>query len=387
MYKWPLNTNNFSVSDRNKISKFILNPQNYWTQDKYVRKFEEKMRQFVGSEFAVYCSSGSTANTMLAMYLKDVGAKNEILFPSTTWTTTVAPFIREGFKPVFIDVDIQDLSIDLYKTENYLNAMSHKVGAVVIVSLLGIVPNIQKIMELKRKFPSIKFIMDNCENNFGTHERENISGLGLTSTTSTYFGHQIQSVEGGFVFTDNEETYNYCLMARNHGMVRSLPEWIKEDYENPQIDPRFDFSILGNNFRNTDINAFIGLLDLRKTNASIKYRIKAYERFASNLSSKYLVFANHNGSQNVMFCLPIILKEENFELINKAKDLCHKLSIETRPIISGNLLRQTCYRQYSDDYRLFGTSEFLNNNGFYVGLHTGVTFEQIDCLVESLNKL
>ena len=116
-------------------------------------------------------------------------------------------------------------------------------------------------------------MMDNCENTFGSFENQNISSF-FTSTTSTYFGHQIQSVEGGFIFTNSKEEYEYFLMLRNHGMTRSLSE--PQKYNNPDVDSRFDFYCLGNNFRNSDIHAFIGLLDLKRIHKLKKKREKSF---------------------------------------------------------------------------------------------------------------
>ena len=77
-----------------------------------VSLFEKRMREYVGSKHAVFVSSGSAANTLLAMYLKDNGVgRKKIIFPSTTWTTSVGPFIREGFEPVFIDISLKDFCI------------------------------------------------------------------------------------------------------------------------------------------------------------------------------------------------------------------------------------------------------------------------------------
>ena len=122
-FVWPLNNASFTLLDRIKLCLFFLNKDNFWTQSKYVKKIEEEFAKFVGSKYAVFVSSGSTANTLLAMHLKDnyySKTKNTVIFPSTTWTTSISPFIREGFKPQFIDINIQDFCLDLDATEKFL---------------------------------------------------------------------------------------------------------------------------------------------------------------------------------------------------------------------------------------------------------------------------
>jgi len=365
---WPLNNSSFTLWDRLKICLFFLNFKNFWTQGKYVKKFEKKFAEFVGSKYAVFVANGSVANTLLAMFLKDnlKSKAKEIIFPSTTWTTSISPFIREGFTPKFIDISLDDCCLDLSLTEEYLKKNHKKVAAIFCVSLIGQVPDIKKLQYLEKKY-NVRVFLDNCENTLGLYKNKNISSY-FTSTTSTYFGHQLQSVEGGFVFTNSEEEYNYFLMARNHGMTRSLSVYNIDNslYKNPDVHPLFDFNIVGNNFRNTDVHAFIGLLDFKRVKNYIEKRNLIYSRIVNILGKDNLILPkNFTGRTAVPFCFPILSKDKQF--IEKILNFCNKNKIETRPIISGNLLRQTCYKKYAD-YKKFKNSEFLHQNGFYIGI-------------------
>jgi len=380
-FNWPLNNSSFNFFDRLKICSFILNKNNYWTQSKYVKKIEESFARFVGCKYAVFVSSGSTANTLLAMYLKDKyysKTKNTIIFPATTWTTSISPFIREGFNPKFIDINIQDFCLDLDATEKFLQKNHKKVAAIVCVSLIGQVPDIEKLQQLELKY-KVRILLDNCENTLGLYKNKNISSY-FTSTTSTYFGHQLQSVEGGFIFTNNEEEYEYFLMNRNHGMTRSLAVYDIDAsrYNNPEVNKLFDFYSLGNNFRNTDIHAFIGLLDFSRIQSYSEKRLKVYDHIKNVLEGKDLILPiNFKNRTAVPFCFPFLSKDLN--LIKKLMNFCKENHIEIRPIISGNLLKQTCYKKY-DDYRNFKNSEFLHTHGFYIGIYPSLKNKQIDIL-------
>lgn len=380
-FDWPLNVNNFNFLDKLKICLFILNSKNRWTQDVQVKKFEDLFSSYVGSKYSVFVSSGSTANTLIAMYLKDkCKNKDTVVFPSTTWITSISPFIREGFTPKFIDVSLDDLSMNLTKLEDYLASNHERVACVFLTSLLGYVPDIDKLLELQIKY-DVRIMMDNCENTFGTFKGKNISKY-FTSTTSTYFGHQLQSIEGGFIFTDSKEEYNYFLMARNHGMIRSI-SGDKSKYENKLVDSRFDFNILGNNFRNTDLNSFVGQLDFARKDYYIDKRIKLYSIFKNNLDlNKFILPKDYKNRQHVPFSLPIICKNKNDK--KYILDLCVEQKIETRPIISGNLLRQTCLMRY-DNYENYPVSEFLNENGLYVGLYSKLSEDMIFNLTKDIN--
>lgn len=344
-------------------------------------QFESEMANFVGAKYAVYCSSGSTANTILAMNLADKEkTKKIVVFPSTTWTTSVGPFIREGFTPKFIDVNLDDLCFDYSKLEEFVSLNKKDIAAIFPTSLLGFVPDVNRLKQIA-EFNGVKLMFDNCENTFGKFCDENISSF-APSTTSTYFGHHLQSVEGGFVFTNNKDEHDYFLMLRNHGMTRSVSD--NSRYLNPEVDSRFDFHCIGNNFRNSELHAITGILDLKKADKHIKARKRLYSVYCESLSAKYILPREFPNREHVAFALPIICNSN--EMKQKALEYCASNWIETRPIISGNLLRQTCFKKFGDfkDYR---NSEFLHQNGFYVGLHTKLKEEEIRNLTDYLNNL
>jgi len=378
---WPLNDSSFTFWDRLKICNFILNFKNNWTQGNYVKKIEANFAKFVGSKYAVFVSSGSTANTLLAMHLKDKyysKTKNIIIFPSTTWTTSISPFLREGFKPKFIDINLEDYCLDLEATEKFLQKNHKKVAAIVCVALIGQVPDVEKLQQLESKY-KVRILLDNCENTLGLYNNKNISSY-FTSTTSTYFGHQLQSVEGGFIFTNCDEEYEYFLMNRNHGMTRSLTVYDIDSskYRNPEVNKLFDFYSLGNNFRNTDINAFIGLLDFARIDSYYEKRLKIYDHIKNVLEGKHLILpTDFKNRTAIPFCFPFLSKDLN--LIKKLMNFCKENHIETRPIISGNLLKQTCYKKY-DNYKNFKNSEFLHTHGFYIGIYPKLSEKQINIL-------
>lgn len=377
--KWPLNVDNTTFLDRLKICSFFLNRKRKWTQGELVKNFEEKMANFIDCKYAIFCSSGSSANTLIAMQLKDTSNKNIVIFPSTTWTTSITPFIREGFTPKFIDINLQDFSFNYKALEEFVEKNADSVAAIFATSLLGFVPDVAKLIQLSIKY-NIRLMFDNCENTFGSFDEKNISSF-VTSTTSTYFGHHLQSVEGGFIFTNSKEEYEYFLMLRNHGMTRSVID--NERYLNKDVDPRFDFYCLGNNFRNCEIRSLIGILDLHKVDVHISKRKHLYNIFESEIDhSKFIVAERYENRDPVPFAFPIINKQiENKKI---ALDYCLANGIETRPIISGNLLRQTCFKKYGRPED-FPNSEFIHNNGFYVGLHTKLKEKDVLNLIHYLN--
>jgi len=389
---WPLNINNFTILDRIKIAIFILNFNNRWTQDNQVRNFEKKIANFIGCKYAVFVSSGSTANTLLAQYVKDVSnnfqQKNIIILPSTTWQTSCSPWIREGFQPHFIDISLENFCMDKNKLLQYVKKNYKKIACIFPTSLIGFSQDINFYKMIEKKY-KIKVMLDNCENTLGDFNNKNLSSY-FTSSTSTYFGHQLQSIEGGFIFTNSEKEYEYFLMNRNHGMTRSLKVYNRDNnkYINKKVDPLFDFYSLGNNFRNTDLNAFIGLLDFKRIKYYKQKRKELYKIYKENLDQdKFYLPSERNYQEDVPFCLPIIIKNNNIKIFKKALDYCIKNNIEYRPIISGFLGYQTCYKKYFKYNKEYLNSIYLHNYGFYIGLHASIKENQILNLTKGLNNL
>jgi len=386
---WPLNKNNFTFLDRLKICNFILTFKNRWTQDTQVKNFEKKMAEYVGSKYAVFVGNGSLANNLIAQYIKtQCGDKNIVIFPSTTWQTSCSPWIKIGFTPHFIDVSLEDFSIDKKKLESFVSKNKSKIACIFPTSLIGFTPDMEFYKKIEKKY-KVRVAFDNCENTLGSYGEHNISSF-FTSSTSTYFGHQIQSIEGGFIFTNSEDEYKFYLMSRNHGMVRSLKTYglDTKQFENPMVNNLFDFYLLGDNYRNSDLNAFIGQLDFNRINIYTKSRKDLFKLFSDGIDkNKFLIPNGRDKCEDVPFCIPIIAKNSNKKVYDVALKICEEMNIEYRPVVSGYLGYQTCYKKYFKSKKEYPNSLYLHNYGFYIGLYHGIKPGDILKLVKILNEI
>jgi dTDP-4-amino-4,6-dideoxygalactose transaminase len=198
-------------------------------------------------------------------------------------------------------------------------------------------------------------------------------------------------------------------MARAHGMSRNLIPyqretifsapvpwdintyypWECEPIYNPLVDQQFNFHVLSSNYRNTDIAAFCSLLDFKRVDKNRAHRKKIYSVFKQNLDPirYYLPPNRFPKAEDVAFCLPIIVKGEDKEnRIKKVKDFLDKKKIERRGFISGNMLRQTCYKKYGN-YKDYENAEYINDFAIYIGLNQSTAPDIVLDLVEDLNKL
>lgn len=408
MYNWPLSDSNFTLLDRLKICKFFLDPKRQWTAGEEIRKYQKSWIDITKSQYVVMTSSGSTANTLIAQYVKDHTKKRLVIVPTLGWMTTYSPWIREGFELLFIDVSKKDLSMDLNKLEKVLKSRATEVACIFVVSILGFTPDMERLQEISKKY-NVEIKMDNCESSNSKWREQNINTF-FTSSTSLYFSHiHSTGTEGGLIFTNNKQEFIYYLLAANHGMVRGLePYYIKNKenlganeldaydifskYNQELSDSRFDFYQLGNNLRSTDICAFIGGLDLARMDEYNNKRLRLYSTYIWNIDeTKYhTITSGWDGNERfIPFAIPIIIKSKKSEKARRFKqaiEVCKKLGIEHRLLVSGNVLRQTAFKQYGKA-KDFKVAEDLHNYAFYVGLNPKVKNSQVLQLVNELNNL
>jgi CDP-6-deoxy-D-xylo-4-hexulose-3-dehydrase len=341
-----------------------------------VKEVEKELAQRSGYNYCVATSSGSTANTLLAMWVAQSTKKRKILVSSVGWSTTVTPFLRENFEPIFVDVWGNSPTMSAAKLDEALKENSDVAG-VFYTTLLGIrngrgSGDLNVIKNVCEKH-GVELYVDSCEDTMGMFrdysiERmvESSHGMNYISaeTTSFYLAHEFQACpEMGAIFTNDKDQYEFYLMARNHGMTRHLED--KGKFKNDLVDPKFEFGVVGNNFRPTELSAYAVSLDLKRKQ---NFRIDIAKEFYYSGSSKIYHYA-----LDYMFALPIVIRQEYGEeqakyFIDKIKGFAEELGIETRPIVGGNLLRQTIFQEYGN-YRDYPNAEWFHKYGIYVGLY------------------
>jgi CDP-4-dehydro-6-deoxyglucose reductase, E1 len=367
-------------SDKLKLIEFISSSDMY-TCGKKVEEFENKWSEWLGCKHSLFVTSGSTANLLLLASIKEfynIPNGSKVLVPACTWVTNVSPVFQNGLEPVFCDINLDNYSFDIN------NLPDDDIKIVFVTHLLGLNAPMQ---ELKNKYPDAIFIEDICESHGITDEYGKKRGYGTGSTFSFYYGHHMTTIEGGMISTDNTELYQLMKLKRSHGMARHL---LPENYEKtiseyPNIDPKFLFLTDGYNFRNTELNAVIGIEQLQRLDESIKIRKSNYDRFMLYLL-KYETFFHvpKYDPYNSSFCLPFVCKTK--ELKTKLINIFNKLKIEYRPIVGGNLLIHPFLDKWKNSTKT-PNADLLNDNGVYIGNSQFVTLEMIDTAFEYIKDI
>ena len=356
---WPLMQSAITESDKQALIDFISTSDRYTCGPK-VKQFEDAWSKWLGCQHSLFVTSGSAANLLLMASVKElykIPDGSKVLVPACTWVTNVSPVFQVGLEPVFCDVDLDRYSFDM-------DALPEEdIRIVFITHLLGLNAPVEK---LKKKYPNAIFLEDICE----SHGVKAPNGMkrgstGLGGTFSFYYGHHMTTIEGGMVCTDSEELYELMKIKRSHGMARLLSPPLYEEAikKYPNIDPKFLFLTDGYNFRNTELNAILGLEQLKRLDENVEVRRKNFDCFIKLLDPE-IFYVPYNDPGNSSFSFPFICKK--IEEREKLKSIFDELGIEHRPIVSGNLLLHPFLDKWKDSVSVPNATK-LNDGGVYIG--------------------
>ena len=375
---WPLMQTAITDADKKAMIDFIQSSDRY-TCGNMVKQFEDAWSEWLGCKYSLYVTSGSTANLLLMAAVKelyDIPNGSKVLVPACTWVTNVAPVFQVGLEPVFCDVDLERYSFDINSLPN------EDIKIVFVTHLLGLNAPLEK---LKERYPNAIFLEDICESH-GVKgpdgKKRGSSGTG--STFSFYYGHHMTTIEGGIISTDNELLYELMKIKRSHGMARLLsPKYYEEAInKHPKIDPSFLFLTDGYNFRNTELNAVLGIEQLKRLDENIETRRDNFRCFMEYLDPE-LFYIPFDDPGNSSFAFPFICKKP--EDMPKLKAIFAELGVEYRPIVSGNLLLHPFLEKWKDSVDV-PNANLLNDNGVYIGNNHFVTKDMIVKVFETIKN-
>jgi len=355
-----------------------LNSKEY-THGRVVEDFEKRFAEWNGSKYAVMVNSGSSANLLMISLLKQrCGFLNddEIIVPSVTWPTTVYPILQNGMNPVFCDVD-ESFNLDVNSLKRMI---SEKTKAVFLVHLLGQSAKIEEIKEICDKNRLI-LIEDCCESLGARFNGIKVGNFGKMASFSFYFGHHITTIEGGMVVTDDFEFYELLKSMRSHGWTRGTTRHSKY----PDKNKNFTFDVFGYNFRNTNLNASIGIVQLNKLDSFIRKRIENHNYFLEKIKDLDLESQKVNLNETSSFSFAVILKskeERDFVLENLPLK-----GVECRPVVGGNLLKQPVFKNkfYKQDKTTM--ADIIDNKGIYLPNNQYMNNDKIDYMIKSIKEI
>lgn len=349
-------------------------------------EFESKWSEWLGTKFSVFVNSGSSANLLMLYALKVLNKmkNNKVCVPSLCWATDLAPVLQFDMQPILIDCNFKNLSVDLEHLESVFE--KEKPSVLILVSVLGLSPDMQKIVELCEKHDVI-LLEDNCESQGTKFNGVKLGNFGLMSSFSTYFGHTMSTIEGGMISTNDEEVYNILLQLRSHGWDRDLSKQkqneLREEWQVTDFSALYTFYIPGFNLRSTDLQAQIGLQQLNKVDGMIQNRYNNFLYYKSKLEGRIWFPLTSEGEFTSNFAIPVITKNSNDK--DRLVDELQKNEIACRPLISGSMGTQPFYKKLYGEKKLPNCT-IVDERGIYVPNHDKMTKEDIDRVCDILLK-
>ena len=277
-YKVPLIRDAFRNEKeiRKKLADFILNVDRFSMGDKTIQ-WEKEFAKWHERKYSIFVNSGSSANLLMIQSLLNTGflkKGDKVGFTCLTWSTNVMPLIQLGLRPIPIDIDPRTLNNSLKEIKS-VHSKHKDLKCIFLTNVLGMSDAIDLIAEYCQE-SKIILLEDNCESLGSKYKGKLLGNFSLASTVSTFLGHHLSTIEGGFVLTDNEELYLDLLAARSHGWSRSWPNRIKaekrEELNISTFHEPYTFFTIGMNLRPMEIQSFIGIDQLKYLNDSINYR-------------------------------------------------------------------------------------------------------------------
>lgn len=402
------------LSSEYKILKYVYNSNNdfiagvtpiyysgpYWSNDEIIAsikslligswlasgesviKFENELCRKINTKHAFMCNSGSSANLLMFSALKKYfnwKDQDEVICSVVGFPTTTSPIIQNNLKPVFIDIEMNSLNIDLDKV---IEKISDKTKCIIISPVLGNAPDFDKILDICKN-NNIIFLLDNCDSLGSKWKGKYLNEYCFASTLSFYASHHLSCGHGGMVMSND---HKFIKLVRSMatwgrdcfctGIANLLPDgkcgkrfnnWLSPKEESV-IDHKYVFENIGYNLVPLDLQGAIGLEQLKKFDEIHNKRINSYNKISTilktNLSSILEIPCELPNAITSWFGVPIIVHDKNIK--NKLLQYFEDNKIQTRHYFAGNLLVQRAFESYGN-YLEYPNANKVLSNVFFIG--------------------
>ena len=348
------------------------------TKGNLTLQVEDKWANYIGTKYSVFNNSGSSAN-LLMVYAAMLAGKiknKKIAVPAVGWVTTISPAIQLGLEPIMVGTDPDTYGIDLDHLEEICK--TDNPDAVIYVQVLGVPHHKERLLALKEKY-GFCLLEDSCAALGAEYEDgTKVGTIGDMASFSFYFGHQLSTIEGGMVNTNDDELYDILMMIRSHGWGKDLKEEtynrLMKKYEVDDFHKPFTFFVPGLNLRSTDLQAFLGLRQIDKADWVSDRRNENHLRYAENLRGEFS-FQNWGTNKPVSISFGMLAEstQHRREIVTRLVDE----GIETRIFAAGNLGRHPFW---TERYGVFEDemSDKIHSTGFFVPNYPELTFQEVD---------
>lgn len=371
-------------------------------------RFENKFPKRLGKEHGCLTNSGSSANLLMiaalgSKKLWNLPKGSKIITPVAGFPTTINPIIQNGFAPVFIDIEMNTLNLNIEQLEN---AAKNGASALVFAHVLGNPPNMDAVMDIVRRYNLI-LVEDCCDALGSTYKGQALGSFGEMSTCSFYPAHHITMGEGGFIATKTKDQEMllkslrewgrgcYCsgkaASCLKNGMCKKrFSNWLPS-LPNEVFDHKYIYEEIGYNLKPLDLQAAMGLVQLEKLDSIIETRKHNYRRLFqvfSRYEDKFILPKATEGSDPSWFAFPITVKADAGFKRTELTMFFEDNKIQTRNYFGGNILLQPGYAHLAQGNPItdFPNATTATTNTFFLGTSPRITDPQIDYIEEILTN-
>ena len=393
------------VFDREDMQSLIDSSLDFWlTTGRFAAEFEKQFARWFGIRTATLVNSGSSADLLAitALTSPKLGDRrlkpgDEVITVAAGFPTTVNPIIQNGLTPVFVDEHIPTYNIDVTALEE---ARSDKTRAVVIAHTLGNPFNLEAVTGFVKKY-NLWLVEDCCDAVGATYNGKNVGTFGDLATVSFYPAHHITMGEGGCVLSEKPLLKTIIESFRDWG--RDC--WCEPGKENTcgkrfdwqlgelpcGYDHKYTYSHIGYNLKMTDMQAAVGVSQLKKLPEFIAKRranFHALYEGLKDLNEFFLLPEATPNSQPSWFGFPLAVRPSAPFNRNQAIAFLESRKVATRLLFGGNLLRQPAYQGIK--HRVVGSLEntdFIMNQVFWIGVYPGITSKMVEYMIDVFHQM
>ena len=400
------------VYDEREMCSLVDAALDFWlTTGRFSDQFERAFADWIGVKYAHLVNSGSSANLLafMALTAPELGERrirrgDEFITVACGFPTTVTPILLYGAVPVFVDVTVPQYNIDVTKLEG---ALSERTKAVMIAHTLGNPFDIKAVRAFCGAH-DLWLVEDNCDA-LGTRytidgETRYTGAWGDIGTSSFYPPHHMTMGEGGCVYTNNPLLHRLILSFRDWGRDCVCPSG-RDNFCGHRFDGQFGelprgydhkyvYSHFGYNLKATDMQAAVGVEQLKKFPAFIARRRHNWDRLRGALADvqdRLILPEPAENSEPSWFGFMVSVRPESGLDRNRVTRYIEAHNIQTRLLFSGNLIRHPCFDSIrgTDAYRVSGgleATEFIMRNAFWVGVYPGMSDDKIDYMAKIVKE-
>ena len=359
---------------------------------KNVREMESRIAALYAKKYGIMVNSGSSA-LYLAADLMNYEAGAEIITPALTFSTTVAPIVKKGWVPAFIDVEEGTYNLDANKVEEMITP---KTKAMIIPNLIGNLPNWKQLREIADKHNL--FVLEDSADTLGAEIDGASSGRFTDMSTTSFYGSHIINCggNGGMLCVNTEAFYDRGRLLRSWGRSSSLfveSEKIENRFnveiEGIPYDAKFVFEEPGYNIEPSEMGAAFGIVQLNKLKHNIDSRTANYARlreFFSQYEEFFILPKQLPNSRTGWLAMALTIRESAPFIRRDLQIFLEKRNIQTRTVFTGNILRQPGFKNeaHKASHNGYPEADKVMRGGMLLACHHGLRNEQIEHIMESV---